>query len=192
MQLAVEVDQRQQVAAQTVHRRAVDLLDAALGLLAFQADQLQQADLRDGIAVAAAGDGQGRDDGQGQGDLHLHRGAAPGPALDVDRAADLLDVGPHHVHADAAAGELRHLVGRREAGQEDQVDQLALVQAVGLLGRDQLGLDGLVADALRVDPPAVVGDLDDDLAPLVEGVQRRAGPRRGLPRASRSAGGSMP
>ena len=136
LELAVQVDQRQQVAAQPVDRRPVDLLDAALGLLAFEADQFQQADLGDGVAVAAAGDGQGRDDGQGQRDLHLDGGAPPGPALDVDRAADLLDVGPHHVHADAAAGELRHLVRGREAGQEDQVDQLAVAQAGGLLGGD--------------------------------------------------------
>ena len=37
LQLAVQVDQRQQVAAQPVHRRPVDQLDAALGLLALRA-----------------------------------------------------------------------------------------------------------------------------------------------------------
>ena len=159
----------------------------------FEPDQLQQADLGDGVAVAAAGDGQRRDDGQRQRDLHLDGGARARAALDRHRAADLLDVGPHHVHADAAAGEVRHLVRRREAGQEDQVDQLALAQAVGLLGGDELGLDRLVADALRVDAAAVVGDLDDDLAALVEGVQRqpafgRLAPRQPLRRAARCRG----
>ena len=51
---ACEVDERQQVAAQAVDRRPCDPLDAAFGLLAFEADQLEQADLRDGEAVAAA------------------------------------------------------------------------------------------------------------------------------------------
>ena len=129
LELAAQVDQGQQVAAQPVDRRPVDLLDAALGLLAFEPDQLQQADLGNRVAVAADGDGQGRDDGQRQRDLHLDGGAPPGPALDVHRAADLLDVGPHHVHADAPAGEVRHPVRRREPGQEDQVDELALARA---------------------------------------------------------------
>ena len=67
-------------------------------------------------------------------------------------------------------------------GQEDQVDQLAVGHAGGLLGRDQLGPDGLVADALRVDAAAVVGDLDDDLAALVEGVQEQPALGRLAPR----------
>ena len=50
---AVQVDQRQQVAPQPVDRRPVNQLDAALGLLAFEPDQLQQADLGNRVAVAA-------------------------------------------------------------------------------------------------------------------------------------------
>ncbi len=129
LELAAQVDQGQQVAPQPVDRRPVHLLDAPHGLLSFEPDQLQQADLRDRVAVAADGDGQGRDDGQRQRDLHLDGGAARGAALDVDRAADLLDVGPYHVHADAPAGEVRHPVGRREPGQEDEVDELAIARA---------------------------------------------------------------
>ena len=72
-QFPVQIHQRQQSAAQPVDRRAVDHFNALARLLAFQAHQFQQADLRNRIAVAAAGHDQGRDDGQGQGNLHLER-----------------------------------------------------------------------------------------------------------------------
>ena len=41
-----------------------------------------------------------------------------------DRAAELLDVSAHDVHADAAAGNVRRLFGRGEAGHEDQLVDL--------------------------------------------------------------------
>ena len=47
---------------------------------------------------------------------------------------------------------------------------------------------GLGADPLGVDAGAVVADLDDDLAPFVEGVQRSR-PSAGLPRPAVRAGG---
>src|SRR5262249_54366714 len=124
LQLAVEGDQREQVAAEAVDRGTVDQLDAFESLLAIEADQLEQAGVGDGGAVAAAGDGQRRDDGQGQGDFHLDRRAPAEPALDIDGAADLLDVGADDVHANAPAGELGDAVGSRETGQEDEVDQV--------------------------------------------------------------------
>jgi hypothetical protein len=92
----------------------VHLLDAALGLLALQANQFQQAHLRNRIAITGAGHGQGRNDRQGQGDLHFDGRSPSRPTLDRDRAANLLDVSAYHVHADAPAGELGHPVGRGE------------------------------------------------------------------------------
>ena len=58
--------------------------------------------------------------------LTRERRAVPEPGVDVDGAADLLDLGLHHVHADAAAGHRRDRRGGREAGEEDQVDRVAL------------------------------------------------------------------
>ena len=46
---------------------------------------------------------------------------SPGRLWTSMRAADLLDVGLDHVHADAAAGDVGDLLGRGEPGQEDQV-----------------------------------------------------------------------
>ena len=68
------------------------LLDALACLLALEPHQLEQADLRDGVAVARAGDDQRRDDRERQRDLDLERRAARRRRSDVDRAADLLDV----------------------------------------------------------------------------------------------------
>jgi hypothetical protein len=78
--------------------------------------------LRDGIAFRAAGHGQGGDNGQGERDLELERRAAADRAFDLDGAADLLDIGAHDVHADAAPGEIGHLVRRGKSGLEDEID----------------------------------------------------------------------
>ena len=45
----------------------------------------------------------------------------PGLRLHVQRAAELLDLGGDHVHADAAAGLLRDRARGREAGLEDEL-----------------------------------------------------------------------
>jgi len=98
-----QADQRQQPIAQAQDRRAIDALDRIFRVRRG-ADQLQNADLRYGEALAAAFDDQGRYDGQGQRDLDRQRGALALDRIQFDRAADLLDVGAHHVHADAATG----------------------------------------------------------------------------------------
>src|SRR5205085_1171819 len=69
LEFAVEVNQRQQVAAQPIHGDAVNLLDAQAGLAFFQANQFQEADLGNGVTVAGAGDDQRGNDGQRQGNL---------------------------------------------------------------------------------------------------------------------------
>src|ERR1035437_7842794 len=48
LQRALQVDQGQQSPAQPVHRHAMDGLNALPRLFAFQANQFQQVDLRDG------------------------------------------------------------------------------------------------------------------------------------------------
>ena len=70
-----------------------------------------------GIAKVAGGfHDQGRDDGERQRDLDGDGGALAGHRLDVDGAADLVDIGAHHVHADAAAGDRGDGGRGREAG----------------------------------------------------------------------------
>src|SRR5262249_14548785 len=174
----MEIHKGKQVAPKAVHGGSVNLLDATPSLFRLQADQLQHADLGDGIAVAGASDGQCRYDGQSQRNFHLDRGALSQSALNCHRAADLFDVGPHDVHSDAPPGELGDFVRGRKTGQEDQVYQFAVVQPVGLFRGYQLGFDCLGADTLRVDSPAVISDLDNDLAALVEGIEGEPAFRR--------------
>src|SRR6185437_15622252 len=98
-----QVHQRQQLVAQAQYGRVLDALDAVLGIGA-RAHQFDHRQLRNGKTVAGGFHDQRRDDRQGQGYLDGDAGPLAGHRLDVDGAADLVDIGAHHVHADAAAG----------------------------------------------------------------------------------------
>ena len=54
---------------------------------------------------------------------------APGNRSQLDGAADALDIGAHHVHADAAAGDAGHLLGGGKARPEDELQDLLLAHA---------------------------------------------------------------
>ena len=103
LELLVEVGKGEKLAAEAVDRGPVKHLDPGTGLLGLEPDQLQEADLGDREALAPARDDEGRDDGEGEGDLDLDGGPGVALAEDVHRAADLLDVGLHHVHPNAPA-----------------------------------------------------------------------------------------
>src|SRR5262249_47042763 len=57
-QFTIEIDEREEPSAQAVHRDALNQLDALLRVFAVEPDELEQADLWNGIAVTAAGDDQ--------------------------------------------------------------------------------------------------------------------------------------
>ncbi len=135
-------------------------------------------DLRDDVPLAGALDGERLDDGQRQRDGQPPDGADPDRRVDLDGAADALDVGLHHVHADAAAGHVGHRRGGREAGPEDQREDIAAVHArQGVPGHDA-ALDRHPRDLVRVYAGAVVGDLDDDVSTLVVGAEGQHALRR--------------
>ncbi|MEZ5284152.1 MAG: hypothetical protein R2712_04945 [Vicinamibacterales bacterium] len=140
----VEVQQRQQVAPELVEERVVDALELGARLLGLEADELEQAHLRDGVAIAAGRHHQRRDDGQRQRNLDLERRALAHDALDVHLPADALDVGLDDVHADAAARDVGDLLGRREARQEDELDQVVIAHTARLVRGDQPALNRLV------------------------------------------------
>ena len=71
----------------------------------------------------------------GQRQHQAEAGALAGGGGGLDAPAHGVDLGAHHVHADAAAGQLGHAVGGAEAGREDQVGQFGIA---GLrIGRQQ-------------------------------------------------------
>ena len=63
--------------------------------------------------------------GQRQRQAHRECRAVARPRRDRDAPAERLDRALHHVHADAAAGNVRDRRRRREARQEDQIVDLA-------------------------------------------------------------------
>ena len=103
-----------------------------------------KTDLRNRVAVATAGHDERGDNGQGQRDLDLQGGSLTEPVLNIDRAADFLDVGFDDVHAHAAARNIGHLFGGREPGKKDQVQQFAVAHAGCLVRRDQALFQGLL------------------------------------------------
>src|SRR4029077_168370 len=123
LQELLQVDQRQQLVAQTKNRGVLDALDAVLGVGAG-ANQFDHGELGNGEAVAGGFHDQGRDDGQGQRDFDRDRAALAGHRLDVDGAADLVDIGADHVHAHAAAGDRGDGGGGGEARGEDELGDL--------------------------------------------------------------------
>ena len=173
----LQVHQRQQLVAQPQHRRVLDALDAVLAAVAG-AHQFEHRKLRNGEALAAGLDDERRDDRQRQRDFDGEGRAGAGDGLQVDRAADLLDIAAHDVHADAAAGNAGDLRRRREARRENEIAdfRLRLGGELGFAG--EALLDGLGLDAREVEAAAVVGDLDDDVAALVTGGQPDGALRR--------------
>ena len=104
--------------------------------------------------------------------MHADGRARAGDAVNVDRAADRLDVRAHDVHADATARDARH--GRRggEARFEDELQHAVGRHRRRLRGGHKPPGDRLLADFFERDSAAVVGDLDRHPAALVEGPQR--------------------
>jgi hypothetical protein len=95
--------------------------------------------------------------------------------LDVDDAADLIDVAAHHVHPDAASGNARHLRGGGEPRREDELVDLRLGHLVDFDLRGQALRHRLRLDPLSVESASVVGNLDDDVpALMISGEANRA------------------
>ena len=127
-----------------------------------------------------------------QRDLDGDGRALAGHRLDVDGAADLVDIGAHHVHADAAAGDRGDGGRGGEARREDELVDLGFGHLLQLGLADETVLERLGLDPLGVEPAAVVGDADDDVAALVIGGQADGALLALACRPSRSAGVSRP
>ena len=113
----------------------------------FRLQGLDDRGQRHDQRLAGNGDHHAIENGERQRQAHGEDGAVTWLRRDVDAAAERLDRTLDHVHADAATREVGDLVGRREAGMEDQVVDF-LVRQIGI-GRDQVVVDGLLADTLR-------------------------------------------
>ena len=112
----------------------------------------------------------------------------PARGRDLDAAADRGDLVAHHVHADAAAGELRSPSRGREARLEQTFDQLLLAR-LGVASTRPTPMSGAFCAARsKFDAGAVVGELERDfVAFLPQREVDRAG--LGLARLARARSG---
>ena len=149
-------------------------LDAFADLVRLQPHQLEQANLRDGKALATGVHHEGGNDSQREGNFDLDGGSLAGGGMDIDGAADFFDVGLHHVHADAPSGNIRHFFGGRKTRKENEIENIAVLHACRLLGREHAAFDCGPPDAVQVQAGAIVGDFDVDLPAFVEGAQNQA------------------
>ena len=133
--------------------------------------QFGERALRQRVALLAAAHNQRRNNGQRKRNAQAHGGALAGARVDLDLAADLLHVGAHHVHAHAAAAYVGDFLGGREARLKDQLQQLALGQQCGAIGREQPALNGLGANPVHIHARAVVGHFNNDVAALLHRAQ---------------------
>ena len=119
-----------------------------------------------GIAHA---DQKAVDDGQRQRQAYVHGQAFALHAVQLQVAAQGLDVAAHHVHAHTPAGQVRHLFRSGEAGLENQhVDGVIGGHHAAL---HQTPVPGPLQHAFAVDATAVVLDTDQDGAGLVACAQ---------------------
>ena len=119
---------------------------------------------RDGVDPTVSVHEEGVDDGEGQRQREGETGAVALLALQRHVSLEVApDTGGHHVHSDAPAGEIRHDLLGAEPGEKNEVQQLRLRHGRRILHPQ---LQGLAADALPVQPAAVVGELYDDAATL--------------------------
>ncbi len=94
----------------------------------------------------------------------------PSVVAHFDAAAQRGDFGAHDVHADAAAGDLRHLRRGRETRLEQEFDELR-VGGLGI-GGNQAQRTGALAHAREIDAGAVVGQVDHDFVADLANRQR--------------------
>ncbi len=106
---------------------------------------------------------QRRQDRQGERYADHETAAAAQFRLDLDLPAQLTDARLHHVHADAAAGNVGDLLLGREPWQEHQVQAFLAAQAGGGFRIDQALLARLGAQFFRIDAGAIVLHFDADV-----------------------------
>ena len=123
--------------------------------------------------MRADGDHQPVYDGEGERQFEQERGARPGLRSNFDSTPEFLHLPANHVHADAASGDIGDLFRSGKPRFENQPERVAL-RDCGAVFDQALGA-GLGEDLGGIQPAAVIGDFDYDLAGLVIRGQGNAG-----------------
>ena len=97
---------------------------------------------------------------------------APGLLRMSTAPCRLANVVAHHIHADAAAGNIGHLFRSGQPRQEDQPARLGMRHRERGFARDETLFDGFTFERFRVQTAAIVLDLNDDVARVIARPQR--------------------
>ena len=95
----------------------------------------------------------------------------PGFALEVHRAVEQVDLGFDDIHAHSPAGNLRDLLGRAQPRRPDHLVDLVGRHFLGVRFGEQPLFQAFLQDAIRVQPRAVVPDLDHHVIAAVKCVE---------------------
>ena len=140
---------------------ATDLLDAHLAVAVEQ--DLADRRSRHREFLPAGPHRQTRNDRERQRDAQDHAQTPSRMVLEIDRAADPLDIGSDDVHAYAAPGNGADMVGGGKPRREDQFEPGAFAKARDF-GRIADARSQRAGDELfGIDSAAVIADLDQDL-----------------------------
>ena len=94
----------------------------------------------------------------GQGQHQFEVGALTRHGSGLDPAADTVDFGANHVHADSAPRQFRHLGSSGKARHKDKVGRILVAER--LTGSEQPKGYGFFANPLEVQTGAVIAELD--------------------------------
>src|SRR5690554_3259669 len=133
-----------------------------LQLAARSADDLLDVGTRDREGLAARFDRETWQDAERERDANKEASALAWKRFDLERAAELLDVGTHHVHADTAARNRSDTVRGGQTRLKDQVNLLRAGHFGGTLSRDEAGVHGLLGEPVAIDTATIVHDADVD------------------------------
>src|SRR5450830_673006 len=177
-EMAVQGNARQRLAAQ-VEVALAELLGAGLHALG---DHVQGNDK----TVLADADLKTVDDRQRQRQADAEGATLAGQGIDLDDPAQLVDGAAHHVHADAASGEVGNLLGGGKPGLEDQPVDVRVGQL--RIRVYQTLVDGLFENARGVQAATVILHFQHDHAGVVVGVEAQVA-LGGLARGQALGGG---
>ncbi len=108
----IEMDQGEQHLPEPKQMGIVNDVDTSFDFVRLHPDQLDDVHLGKDEELVFGLDQEAGDDGEGQGE---HQGQPCPPAhlcVDFDRAAEMLDVCDHHVHADSSSAQVGDLIHR--------------------------------------------------------------------------------
>ena len=92
---------------------------------------------------------------------HFDAGALSRLAVQINAATQALDVATNHIHAHAASRQVGHLLGSREAGLEDEGEQIRITWRAADCDQSAFPGSGQHTDTIDAAPAACAANEDD-------------------------------